>query len=118
ARRDGADVVLDIDVQGAAQLREKIPDAVSIFILPPSRQILEQRLRTRSEDSTAVIERRLRDAETEIRNCTLYDYVLVNNELTKSAETLAAIVQAERNRRSRIEDRIRPILETFQNRGS
>ncbi|HLM99918.1 MAG TPA: guanylate kinase [Bryobacteraceae bacterium] len=114
ALAEGRDLVLDIDVQGAAQLKSKLPEAVTIFVLAPSRQILEQRLRARGEDSDAVIERRLRDAAQEIRNYCLYDYVVINNDLDKSAATLAAIVQAERVRRSRIEDQIRPILATFQ----
>ncbi len=113
AQAEGKDLVLDIDVQGARQLKCKIPEAVTIFILAPSREILEKRLRTRSEDSDAVIERRLRDAANEIRNYTAYDYVVINNELTQSDETLAAIVRAERVRRSRMEARVRPILETF-----
>jgi len=115
AQEQGLDLVLDIDVQGARQLKGKIPEAVSVFILAPSREILEQRLRARSEDSDAVIERRLRDAANEIRNYSAYDYVLINKELTQSDQTLAAIVRAERVRRNRIEDRIRPILETFEN---
>jgi guanylate kinase len=114
AREQGADVVLDIDVQGARQLKSKIPEAVTVFILAPSRQILEQRLRARSEDSDAVIERRLRDAANESRNYSAYDYVLINKELTQSDETLAAIVRGERVRRNRMEDQIRPILETFE----
>ena len=78
------DVVLDIDIQGARQLKEAIPDAVSIFILAPSREILEQRLRSRSEDDEAVIQKRLRKAAEEIRNYTSYDYVLVNDDLSRS----------------------------------
>ena len=114
AMAEGRDLVLDIDVQGAAQLKSKLPEAVTIFVLAPSREILEQRLRARGEDSDAVIERRLRDAAQEIRNYCLYDYVVINNDLDKSASTLAAIVHAERVRRTRIEDQIRPILATFQ----
>ena len=114
ARVEGKDLVLDIDVQGARQLKCKIPDAVSIFILAPSREILEQRLRARSEDSDEVIARRLREAAEEIRKYHLYDYVIVNQDLAKSDETLAAIVRAERARRSRVEERIRPILESFE----
>jgi guanylate kinase len=111
---EGKDLVLDIDVQGAGQLKSKLPDAVTIFVLAPSRQVLEQRLRARSEDSDGVIERRLHDAAQEIRNYSLYDYVVINNDLDQSAGTLEAIVRAERVRRSRIEDQIRPILATFQ----
>jgi guanylate kinase len=114
AQAEGRDLVLDIDVQGERQLKRKIPEAVSVFILAPSRQILEQRLRARSEDRDDVIERRLREAADEIRNYNYYDYVLINRDLAKSDETLSAIVLAERVRRTRIEDQIRPILETFQ----
>jgi guanylate kinase len=114
AREAGEDLVLDIDVQGAAQLKDKLPEAVTIFVLAPSRQILEQRLRSRSEDPDPVIVRRLNDAASEIRNYDRYDYVVVNDDLERSAETLAAIVTAERVRRTRIEDQLRPILETFE----
>jgi guanylate kinase len=114
ARERGLDLVLDIDVQGARQLKSKIPEAVTVFILAPSREILEQRLRARGEDSDRVIERRLRDAANEIRNYSVYDYVLINQELTESDQTLAAIVGAERVRRNRMEEQIRPILETFE----
>ena len=113
AGAEGYDLVLDIDVQGARQLKERIPAGVSIFILAPSRQILEERLRARSQDSESVILRRLHDAAGEIRNYSLYDYVLVNREVAASVETLVAIVKATRSRRDRMENEIRPILETF-----
>src|SRR3954470_23885305 len=116
AQREGKDLILDIDVQGARQLKERIPEAVSIFVLAPSRDILEQRLRMRSEDSEEVIQRRLRDAAEEIRNYTQYDYVLVNHQLEESVNTLSAIVVAERVRRIRMEEQIRPILESFEDR--
>ena len=114
AQAQGKDLVLDIDVQGARQLKERIPEAVSVFILAPSRQILEQRLRARGEDPEDVIERRLRDAADEIRQYSLYDYVLINRDLDESDATLSAIVRAERARRTRIEEQIRPILDTFR----
>jgi guanylate kinase len=114
ARAKGADLVLDIDVQGARQLKSRIPDAVSIFILAPSRAILEQRLRDRSEDPEAVIERRLREAAEEIRNYGSYDYIVVNRDVQVSVDALASIVKAERVRRSRMEGAIRPILATFE----
>jgi len=110
----GKDLVLDIDVQGARQLKERIPQAVTVFILAPSRQVLEQRLRARSEDREEVMERRLREAAEEIRNYQAYDYVVVNRDLAESDATLAAIVRAERARRTRIEEQIRPILDTFR----
>ena len=113
AARDGYDLVLDIDVQGARQLKEKIPAGVSIFVLAPSRQVLEERLRSRGQDSDEVIQRRLREAAEEIRNYDRYDYVLVNQEVAASIDTLVSIVKATRSRRDRMEDSIRPILDTF-----
>jgi guanylate kinase len=115
AKQDGVDLVLDIDVQGARQLKKRIPAAVSIFILAPSREVLEHRLRSRSQDSEEVIRRRLKEAAEEIRNYSLYDYVLVNNEVQSSVGTLVSIVKATRSRRDRMEKQIRPILETFEN---
>lgn len=114
AQLEGKDLVLDIDVQGARQLKERIPDAVTIFVLPPSRDILEQRLRTRSEDREDVIERRLRDAAEEIRNYKQYDYILVNYRLEESVDALVAVIKAERIKRIRMEDQIRPILASFE----
>ena len=114
ARSRGKDLVLDIDVQGARQLKCQIPEAVTVFILPPSRGILEQRLRARGEDREEVIERRLHAAAEEIRNYQAYDYVVINRNLEESDAILTSIVRAERARRSRIEDRIEPILETFR----
>jgi guanylate kinase len=114
ARAAGRDVVLDIDVQGARQLKDRIPEAVTIFILAPSRKVLEDRLRARGEDREEVIERRLREAAVEIQKYKDYDYVLINRELAESDAVLSAIVHAERIRRDRIEDQIEPILETFR----
>src|SRR3984893_3173939 len=94
------DLLLDIDVQGASKIKEKIPDAVSIFILPPDREKLEWRLRSRGLDSEEVIRRRLDTARREIENYEKYDYILVNNLLEQSADELKAIVLAERLRRS------------------
>ncbi len=116
ARGEGKDLILDIDVKGARQLKDKIPEAVSIFILAPSRDILEQRLRSRSEDSEEVIQRRLREAAEEIGKYSQYDYVLVNHQLEESVATLLAIVKAERVRRIRMEEQIRPILKSFEDR--
>ena len=114
ARAENKDLILDIDVKGARQLKDRIPEAVSIFILPPSRDILEQRLRARSEDAEGVIQRRLRDAAEELRNYKQYDYVLVNHQVEESTGTLSAIIRAERIRRVRMEEQIRPILKSFE----
>jgi guanylate kinase len=100
ARKSENDLLLDIDIQGAAQVKEKIPDAISIFILPPSREVLEYRLRTRGQDSEAVIAKRLENARNEIHGYVRYDYVLINEQVERSAERLRSIVLAERWRRS------------------
>jgi guanylate kinase len=111
----GRDVVLDIDVKGARQLREKIPDAVSIFILAPSRDELAERLRGRGEDSEKEIARRLAGAASEIRDYALYDYVLVNDEVDRASDLLWSIVKAERQslRSPVVAERVRRILATF-----
>jgi len=96
AEASGNDLLLDIDVQGAAQVKKKMPDAVSIFILPPGREKLEWRLRHRGLDSEAVIRRRLDTARREIENYSKYDYILVNDRLEQSTDELRAIVLAER----------------------
>jgi guanylate kinase len=113
ALSEGKDLVLDIDVQGARQLKAALPDAVSIFVLPPSRKILEARLRARSQDSEEVIERRLRGAAAEVANYRQYDYVLINRELEQSVLKLESIVTAERLRRVRMDEEVQPILESF-----
>lgn len=117
ARAEGRDLVLDIDVQGARQLKNKIPEAVSIFILAPDRVELERRLCARSEDREEVIQRRLREAAEEIRNYSAYDYVLINREIEAAVDTLHAIIKAERVRRTRVEAEVRPILASFDSRG-
>jgi guanylate kinase len=107
------DLVLDIDVQGARQLKVAIPEAIGIFVLPPSRQVLELRLRARSQDSEEVIQRRLKAAAEEVRNYIQYDYVLINREIEESAAKLATIVQAERMHKVRMQEDVEPILESF-----
>ncbi len=114
ATRQGKDLVLDIDVQGARQLKVAIPRAISIFVLPPSRDVLEQRLRSRSQDSEEVIQRRLRGAAEEVQNYTQYDFVLINRDIEKASARLATIVEAERLRKARMEEEVGPILESFK----
>jgi guanylate kinase len=99
AEQKGRDLVLDIDVQGAKQIKDKLPEAVSIFILPPDRKTLERRLRERGEDREEVIQRRLVTASREIENYDKYDYILVNDRLDESSGNLQNIVRAERVRR-------------------
>ncbi len=102
AVRHEHDLLLDIDVQGASQLQIKLPDAISIFILPPNRQELENRLRRRSSaermTDEAVIQRRLETATREIENYEEYDYILVNDQLGDSIDALKAIILSERLR--------------------
>lgn len=117
ARAAGKDLVLDIDVQGARQLKQKFPEAVSIFILPPSRDELEKRLRARGEDSDEVIARRLRGAETEIRRYGAYDYVIVNRDVDEATDWLASILKAERRRRANVEEEVQEILTGFSEPG-
>jgi len=104
AARRGNDLLLDIDVQGERQVKGRIPDAVSIFVLPPSRTELESRLRKRSlseqVNSEEVIRRRLDTARKEIENYPNYDYILVNDRLEQSVDRLQAIVLAQRLKRS------------------
>lgn len=134
AGHNGHDLLLDIDVQGAAQIKRTLTDAVSIFVLPPDRKTLEWRLRNRSEDPEDVIQRRLLTASREIEEYDKYDYVLVNDKLEESCERLRAIVASERLRRSQsvlsdkerkivdlaescrlanVRDRVQPILSSF-----
>jgi guanylate kinase len=96
AEQKGRDLLLDIDVQGAEQIQRKLPDATSIFILPPDRKTLEERLRKRSEDCEKVIQRRLEAATREIENYQRYNYILVNDQLEDSIKILRAIVRGER----------------------
>jgi guanylate kinase len=100
AHEHSRDLVLDIDVQGASQTKKKIPEAVSIFILPPDKKTLEWRLKNRSLDTQEVIQRRLLVATKEIENYQNYDYILVNDRLEQSIDELQAIVLSERLRRS------------------
>jgi guanylate kinase len=138
ARTAGKDLLLDIDVQGAAQVKQRVPDALSVFILPPSRDELEHRLRYRRLDQEHVIERRLRQAAIEISGCAAYDYVLVNDKVEPASECLNSIVLAARwqrrqgangaqpdaevkrwmelaesRRTERVRSEIEPILKTF-----
>ena len=113
----GNDLILDIDVQGAAKVKQKLPEAVSIFILPPSREELERRLRRRTlaenetrrqltgegksaDEMEAVLQRRLQEASREIENYSQYDYILVNEKVEPAIDVLQSIVRAERVKRS------------------
>jgi guanylate kinase len=100
AEQKGNDLLLDIDVQGAAQIKRNLPDAISIFVLPPDRKTLEWRLSNRGEDAPKVIHERLETAGREIEQYDKYDYILINDKLEESCENLRAIVLSERLRRT------------------
>ncbi|MGC4117855.1 MAG: guanylate kinase [Myxococcales bacterium] len=101
--RAGKLVAFDIDVQGGNQIKEKHPEAVSVFVLPPSMEELERRLRDRKTDAEEVIQKRLVNAREEIASgSTTYDYLLVNDDLDRAFDDLCAIVRAECMRRGRI----------------
>ena len=100
---DGQNVLLDIDTQGALQVMEKAPGAVSVFILPPSFQELERRLRGRQTETEADILRRLANARAEVKLLPRYTYALVNDDLDQACRTMEHIVKAEKQRTSRLE---------------
>ncbi len=97
----GTDVILEIDWQGARQIRSLLANAQSIFILPPSYQALEDRLRTRGEDDDSVVERRMRDAVAEMSHYNEYDYVIINDDFSEALAQIIAIVTANRTRTAR-----------------
>jgi len=109
-RQHGRDVILEIDYQGARQIRSRHPDAISVFILPPSRSALAQRLEKRGEDARSVIEERLAKARSEMASYAEYDYLVVNDTFQDALDDLTAIVRAERLRRSHQQARLGPLL--------
>jgi guanylate kinase len=113
AATDGVDLLLDLDVQGAAQLRKGFPDAVSVFILPPSYTDLERRLRGRGAENEGNFRRRLQAAGEELSLYRQYDYAIINDDLDRSVENLKAIIRAARCRTSRVEPLAQRILGTF-----
>ncbi len=109
----GKDVVLVIDVQGAAQVRRMGLPLVTIFVLPPSFDVLAQRLRGRGKDADAAIRRRLETARFEVASYQDYDYVVINDDLDACVMAMQCIVKAERVRRPRMQGAAEAILETF-----
>ena len=110
---EGYDVILDIDVQGAAQMCERMPEAVSVFVLPPSKKVLEARLRRRNLNAPEDLARRLANAAAEVRLYEQFDYVIINDDRDRSFGALKAIIVAERRRPFRQRNKIRSILDTF-----
>lgn len=111
----GNDVILEIDVQGAESIRKMAPNAVQIFILPPSYQVLRDRLIRRQTESEDDLKIRLLNAHTEVERYKEFDYVVINDEVTKATADLQAIIYAERLKRERQESNIRNIIKTFEN---
>lgn len=109
----GKDLILDIDVQGAAQVRKAVPEAVSIFILPPSYEILRARLTQRQKDSVEQVEKRLVTARKEIEHWREYEYIVINEDLNEAFESLSSLVRGQRLRRENLEERIENILKSF-----
>jgi guanylate kinase len=109
----GEDLLLDIDVEGHRQVRRRIRNAVSIFILPPSYAVLERRLRQRGSDSEAGIERRLTGARQELMHWDEYDYLIVNNRLAQATRDLLAVVRAGKCRREVQTRVVRSVIKTF-----
>ena len=110
----GLDVMLDIDVQGAEQIRRRVPEAILIFILPPSCEVLEARLRARNLNAPADIDRRLRNAAIEVQLYDRFDYVVLNENLDRALAELEAIIIAERCRPDRQRNRIESVITTFK----
>ena len=107
------DLVLEIDVQGALQVKKKLPDAIAIFVLAPSREDVEKRIRDRGQDSEDEICRRLERARQEMLTYGSYDYAVINDDLDRAGAEVQAIAIASRCRVAQREDRIREILKSF-----
>ncbi len=113
AKQKGFDLVLEIDVQGALQVRRKLPGSVAIFVLPPSRQDLEKRIRARGQDSEDEIHRRLDRAREEMLSYSSYDFAVINDDLERAGQQIQAVALGSRCRIARNEERIREILKSF-----
>jgi guanylate kinase len=110
----GADIILEVDVQGAASVRQLLMDSVSIFILPPSYDVLRQRLLARGTDSPEELEVRLRNAPEELKQYSAFDYVIINDEIDRAVGQLASIIYAERARCMRQEGLVREVIKEFK----
>jgi guanylate kinase len=115
---EGVDILLEIDWQGAAQVRRVRPDAIGIFILPPSYPALLSRLNSRGTDAPDVIARRLENAREEIAHLVEFDYVIINDDFDRAAEELTAIVVAERMKRTRQAERHRELFDQLLHPGT
>jgi guanylate kinase len=107
---EGLDVILEIDWQGAQQIKKICPDSLSIFILPPSTEVLEQRLQNRGQDEDHVIVRRMRDAVTEMSHHDEFDYILVNDDFERALIDLKSIIIANRLTKVRQQEHLKPLI--------
>lgn len=110
-RREGRDVVLEIEVKGGAQVKKLVPDCVSVFIVPPSMAVLEKRLRDRGTEDDATVRQRLATAKGELARAKDYDYIVVNGRLEDAVEDMLAIVRGEKRKVQRNEDFLRKVIE-------
>jgi guanylate kinase len=110
---EGRDIILEVDVQGAASVRMLMADSVSIFILPPSFEVLRQRLEARGTDSAEELDLRLRNAPAELKDYSAFQYVIINDDAERAADQMTAIIQAERARLSRQGARVKRVVEAF-----
>ncbi|HVF92622.1 MAG TPA: guanylate kinase [Blastocatellia bacterium] len=110
---EGYDVILDIDVQGAEQIRARMPEAITVFVLPPSREVLESRLRLRNLNEPADLERRMKNATAEVQLYDRFKYVIVNDSLERASSALEGIILTERHRSERQSNVARKIIATF-----
>ena len=110
----GSDIVLEVDVQGAAKIRELMLDAVSIFILPPSYETLRARLIARGTDSPEELAVRLKNAPEELQQFTCFDYVIINDDVDRAAQQLASIVYSERARCERQDNVVKEVIQNFK----
>jgi guanylate kinase len=110
----GSDVVLVIDVQGARQMRRRGFEVSTVFVMPPSSAVLEQRLRGRSQDSEEAIQRRLEIARSEVAAFSEYDFIVINDDVTAATRRLCAIVLGERSRRERMRSTAEGVVRTFR----
>ena len=110
----GIDMILEVDVQGAASVRQLLMDSVSVFILPPSFEVLKERLCARGTDTAESLALRLRNAPDELKQYSLFDYVIINDEVDRAVSQLASIIHAERARCVRQEGLVRRVIEDFQ----
>jgi guanylate kinase len=109
----GEDMILDIDVKGADQIRRQMPAAITIFVLPPTRGVLESRLASRNLNTPNEMERRMRNAENEVRNFERFEYIIVNDDLERASAALEAIIVADRHRAARQRETASRIVATF-----